>query len=71
MLVDPEEIKCLETIGSLNAEADSIYELYKQPSPALGPGSIWNDIVLSSSRSSDQIELRNSIHKIEKALRNH
>ncbi|KAI4317960.1 hypothetical protein L6164_025780 [Bauhinia variegata] len=67
LLVDPEEIKCLTNIGKLNAEADSIYELYKQPSPIMGPGSIWNDIVLSSSRATDQKELRNSILRIEKS----
>ncbi|XP_028762398.1 uncharacterized protein LOC114720842 isoform X2 [Neltuma alba] len=70
LLVDPEEIKCLESIGNLNADADSIYELYKPPSPALGPGSIWNDIVLSPSRETHQKVLRGSIQKIEKLLTN-
>ncbi|KAI4345755.1 hypothetical protein L6164_012852 [Bauhinia variegata] len=67
LLVDPEEINCLENIGKLNAEADSIYELYKQPSLIMGPGSIWKDIVLSTSRPSGQKELRVSILKIEKS----
>ncbi|KAF7807000.1 P-loop nucleoside triphosphate hydrolase superfamily protein [Senna tora] len=70
LLVDPEEIKCLERIGSLNAEADSIYELYKQPNPVMGPGSLWNDIVLSPSRPTDQKELRNSIQQIENRITN-
>ena len=69
LLVDPEDIKCLKMIGSLNAEADSIYELYKEPSPIMEPGSVWNDIVLSSSRPSDQKELRETIQKIEKSIR--
>ncbi|XP_057733524.1 calmodulin calcium-dependent NAD kinase-like [Arachis stenosperma] len=69
LLVDPEDIKCLKKIASLNAEADSIYELYKDPSPIMKPGSVWRDIVLAPSRSSDQKHLRESIHKIEKTLR--
>ncbi|KAK7268787.1 hypothetical protein RIF29_21496 [Crotalaria pallida] len=70
LLLDPEDIKCLTMIGSLNAEADSIYELYKEPSPIMGPGSVWNDIVLSLSRPCDQKELRESIQRIEKSIRN-
>ncbi|XP_061371210.1 calmodulin calcium-dependent NAD kinase-like [Gastrolobium bilobum] len=69
LLVDTEEIKCLKMIGGLNAEADSIYELYKEPSPIMEPGSVWNDIVLSASRPSDQKELRECIQKIEKSIR--
>lgn len=69
LLVDPEDIKCLKMIGSLNAEADSIYELHMEPSPIMEPGSVWNDFVLSSSRSSVQEELRESILKIEKSIR--
>lgn len=66
LLLDPEQINFLERIANLNADADSIYELYKPPSPALGPGSIWNGIVFSSSREKDQKLLRDSIQKIEK-----
>ncbi|KAK7344025.1 hypothetical protein VNO77_13224 [Canavalia gladiata] len=66
--VDPEDIKCLEMIGSVNAEANSIYELYKEPSP-MGPGSVWSDMVVSPSRSNDQEELKESIRKIEKSIR--
>ncbi|XP_027364602.1 uncharacterized protein LOC113871702 [Abrus precatorius] len=66
LLVDPEDIECLETIGSLNAEADSIFELHKEPSPIMQPGSVWTEIVQSPSRSRDQEELRESIKKIEK-----
>ncbi|KAG5078291.1 hypothetical protein JHK82_056986 [Glycine max] len=69
LLVDREEIKCLETLGSLNAGADSIYELHKEPSPIMEPGSVWNDIVMSPSRPSDQKELKESIQKIEKSIR--
>ncbi|RDX73898.1 hypothetical protein CR513_46418, partial [Mucuna pruriens] len=65
---NPQDMKCLEMINSVNVEADSIYELYKEPRP-MGPGSVWNDIVLSPSRSNDQKELRESIQKIEKSIR--
>ncbi|TKY51881.1 ATP binding kinase [Spatholobus suberectus] len=69
LLVDPEDIKCLKTLCSLNAEADSIYELYKEPSPIMEPGSVWNDIVMLPSRPSDQKELRETIQKIENSIR--
>ncbi|KAK2401976.1 P-loop containing nucleoside triphosphate hydrolase superfamily protein [Trifolium repens] len=68
LLVDPEDIKSLNSVQSLNVEADSIYELHKEPSPEMEPHSIWNDFVLSHSRSSFQKELRESIHKIEKSI---
>ncbi|KAL2325116.1 hypothetical protein Fmac_024174 [Flemingia macrophylla] len=67
---DPEDIQCLEMIGSVNVEADSIYELYKEHNIIMGPSSVWNDFVLSPSRSNDQKELRESIQKIEKSIRN-
>jgi hypothetical protein len=69
LLVDPENIKSLKNVASLNCEADSICELHKEPSPVMEPGSVWNDFVLSSSRSSVQKELRESICKIEKSIR--
>ncbi|XP_058770792.1 calmodulin calcium-dependent NAD kinase-like [Vicia villosa] len=69
LLVDPEDIKSLNNVANLNAEADSICELHMEPSPLMEPGSVWNDFVLSSSRSSVQKELRKSIHKIEKSIR--
>ncbi|KAK2455831.1 P-loop containing nucleoside triphosphate hydrolase superfamily protein [Trifolium repens] len=69
LLVDPDDIKSLKNVASLNCEADSICELHKEPSPVMEPGSVWNDFVLSSSRSSVQKELRESICKIEKSIR--
>lgn len=65
LLVDPEEIKCLRTVGSLNEDASSIYELYKKPSPACESGSVWKDIVLSPSRLTIQQELKYCIKKVE------
>ncbi|XP_024636645.1 calmodulin calcium-dependent NAD kinase isoform X2 [Medicago truncatula] len=69
LLVDPEDIKSLNNVTSLNTEADSIYELHKEPSPVMEPGSVWNDFVLSPSRSSVQKELRESILKIERSIK--
>ncbi|WJX12428.1 hypothetical protein P8452_02932 [Trifolium repens] len=68
LLVDPENIKSLKNVTSLNSEADSICELYKEPSPVMESGSVWNDFVLSPSRPSVQEELRESIRKIEKSI---
>ncbi|KAK7278461.1 hypothetical protein RJT34_23490 [Clitoria ternatea] len=69
LLVDPEDFKCMKTIANLNAEADSIYELYKEPSPIMEPGSVWNDIVLSPSREIDRKKLRECIQKIEASIK--
>lgn len=65
LLVDPDEIGCLEKVGMLNEEANSIYELYKYPNPACEKGSVWKDIVLSPSRLNIQKELKYSIQKVE------
>ncbi|GAU31604.1 hypothetical protein TSUD_30660 [Trifolium subterraneum] len=69
LLVDPDDIKSLKNVASLNCEADSICELHMEPSPVMEPGSVWNDFVLSPSRSSVQKELRESIFKTEKSIR--
>ncbi|ESW16064.1 hypothetical protein PHAVU_007G126000 [Phaseolus vulgaris] len=67
-LLDRKEINLLEMIGRVNTEADSIYELYKEPSLIMGLGSIWKDIIISPSRCNAQKELRESIQKIEKSI---
>ncbi|XWS08857.1 hypothetical protein CRYUN_Cryun40dG0036300 [Craigia yunnanensis] len=67
LLIDPDDIKCLPNVSDLNPGADSVYELYKEPSPVDEPGSVWKDIVLSPSRSSIQLELKASIQRIEKS----
>lgn len=66
LLVDPDEIDCLKRVGALNEEANSIYELYKKPNPALLSGSVWKDIVMSPSRLDIQKELKYSIQKVER-----
>ncbi|KAI6694155.1 hypothetical protein NL676_021865 [Syzygium grande] len=65
LLVDPEEIECLATIGKLNPNADSVDELYPDPSPIHVPGSVWNDVVLSPSRPTILSELRTAVKKVE------
>ncbi|KAK8487848.1 hypothetical protein V6N11_047405 [Hibiscus sabdariffa] len=66
LLVDPDEIDCLKQVGRLNEDAESIYELYKNPNPACEDGSIWKDIVLSPSRLNIQKELKFAIQKVER-----
>lgn len=66
--MDPEVLKLLNTISNVNTEAGSIYELYNEYNYTVRPGSVWNDIVLSPSRSNDKKELRESIQKIEKSI---
>lgn len=65
LLVDPDD-KSLTTVSTLNDKAESVYELYGDPNPIFKPGSLWKDIVLFPSRASIQLELRNSLQKIEK-----
>lgn len=67
LLVDPDEIDCLKRVGRLNDEANSIYELYKNPNPACEAGSVWKDIVLSPSRLNIQQELKYAIQKVERS----
>ncbi|CAL5413475.1 unnamed protein product [Camellia sinensis] len=64
LLIEPNEIKCLNTVSNLNDDADSIYELYAQPD-LHKPGSVWKDIVLVPSRASLQMELKTAIQKVE------
>nr|GEV23595.1 P-loop containing nucleoside triphosphate hydrolases superfamily protein [Tanacetum cinerariifolium] len=65
LLVDPDEIKVLDTIERLNEAADSIYELYKQPNPENDIGEVWKDIVMSPERVFIQKELKYAIQKAE------
>ncbi|GAV83355.1 Zeta_toxin domain-containing protein, partial [Cephalotus follicularis] len=67
LLVDPEEINCLKMVGELNENAETIYDLYKQPNPACETGSVWQDIVLSPSRINIQKELKYCIQNVERS----
>ncbi|KAJ6769072.1 hypothetical protein OIU74_022691 [Salix koriyanagi] len=64
LLIDPEGYRCLTNVCNLKAEAESIYELYTDPSPIFEPGSVWKDIVMDPSRPTAQSELKTSIQKI-------
>ncbi|KAG4126378.1 hypothetical protein ERO13_D10G153200v2 [Gossypium hirsutum] len=50
LLIDPDEIKCLTNVSKLNPAAESIYELYEEPTSLDEPASIWKDIVLNPTR---------------------
>ncbi|XP_011029878.1 PREDICTED: uncharacterized protein LOC105129489 isoform X4 [Populus euphratica] len=67
LLIDPEGYKCLTNVSNLRADAESIYELYPDPSPIFESGSVWKDIVMDPSRPTVQSELRTSILNIEKS----
>ncbi|PWA62173.1 zeta toxin domain, P-loop containing nucleoside triphosphate hydrolase [Artemisia annua] len=69
LLVDPDEISSLKLVESLIEKADSIYELYNNPNPIYGSGSVWHDIVMSPSRVNIQKELKHSIQKIESKIK--
>ncbi|XP_072950872.1 calmodulin calcium-dependent NAD kinase-like [Typha angustifolia] len=65
LLVEPHEIGCLEKVSSLNEEASSIFELYPNGDTTCGLRSIWDDLVMSSSRALIQRELKHAIQDIE------
>ncbi|KAL8162756.1 hypothetical protein V2J09_014245 [Rumex salicifolius] len=69
VLVDPENFKIVNSLSSLNDDAESIYELYKQlPNPIYEPGSVWKDIVLHPSRPDVQLQLKTAIQKLESTI---
>ncbi|KAK1567877.1 hypothetical protein Q3G72_017724 [Acer saccharum] len=65
LLIDPDEIKCLENVSRLKTNAESVYELSSDPNSIFEPGSVWKDIVLSPTRAALQLELKTSIQRIE------
>ncbi|CAN0887201.1 Calmodulin calcium-dependent NAD kinase [Linum grandiflorum] len=65
MLIDQEGFKWLSNVGTLNPSAESVHELYSDPSLIDEPGSVWKDVVFNPSRPSIQAELRMSIKRIE------
>ncbi|GMJ08797.1 NAD kinase-CaM dependent [Hibiscus trionum] len=67
LLIDPEEIKCLRNVSKLNPGAESILELYEDPSVLEEPGSVWKDVALNPSRTAIVSELKASIQRIENA----
>ncbi|KAK3138323.1 hypothetical protein QOZ80_5AG0367350 [Eleusine coracana subsp. coracana] len=69
LLVDPEEIGCLERVRSLNEEANCVHDLYDDEQPASGSSSMWQDLVMSPSRASVQRELKAAIQNNEARFR--
>jgi len=65
LLVEPEEIKCLTRVSSLNAEAESVYDIYNHSTPLSELSSVWKDIIFSPARASLQLELRDCIQRNE------
>ncbi|KAG9131968.1 hypothetical protein Leryth_017175 [Lithospermum erythrorhizon] len=65
LLVDPNGYEFLNVVSSLNEQAESIYELYEDPDLIYQHGSVWNEIVLSPSRTTAQQELKSAIERIE------
>lgn len=63
LLVDQEEIQCLNILSSLNDEAECIFELHTDESPLTQPGSAWKEHVLSLSRPNVQSQLKDAILK--------
>lgn len=65
LLVDPQEIKWLTALSKLNPDAESVYELYPDPSPIYGPGSVWNGVLPSPSKARLLSELKAVVKKVE------
>ncbi|XP_021733739.1 uncharacterized protein LOC110700501 isoform X1 [Chenopodium quinoa] len=68
LLVDVEEINCLNILGSLNDEAESIYELHTDKSPLSHQGSAWKEMILSPLRPNIQKDLKTAILNCELAV---
>lgn len=67
LLVDRDQIKCLETLVEINDEADSIYELYADQKMLTDDDSVWKELVLKPDRIEGQRDLKVVIEKIEKS----
>ncbi|PWA78067.1 P-loop containing nucleoside triphosphate hydrolases superfamily protein [Artemisia annua] len=67
LLVDREQIKCLESLTEINDTADSIYELYADPKMLTDSDSVWNKAVMTPTRNDIQRDLKIVIEKIEKS----
>ena len=65
LLVDVEEIECLNILSDLNEEAESINQLYSDHTPLYNSGSVWKEMVLSPLRPNIQMDLNAAILKSE------
>ncbi|XP_076886910.1 calmodulin calcium-dependent NAD kinase-like [Bidens hawaiensis] len=67
LLVDPDQIKCLDALSEISDEADSIYELYADHKMLIHSDSMWKEHVLKPGRIESQRDLKAVIEKIEKS----
>ncbi|KAI7734399.1 hypothetical protein M8C21_013869, partial [Ambrosia artemisiifolia] len=67
LLVDPDQIKCLEALKEINDKADSIYELYADHKMLTNIDSVWKELVLKPNRINSQRDLKFVIEEIEKS----
>ena len=65
LLVDPEEIGCLQKLSELNEDAHSVFELYPNSDTKCGSYSFWDNAVMCQSRAAMQQHLKAAIQKIE------
>ncbi|XP_059063407.1 calmodulin calcium-dependent NAD kinase-like isoform X2 [Cryptomeria japonica] len=70
LLVDPENIKALTKLASLNEDARSVYELYSSLNDRTELDNVMKDKVLSGERALHQKQLLNKIQSIETYLLN-
>lgn len=68
-MFDPEANACLSTLSKLNPDAESVYELYPNPSQFSEPEAIWKEIAPTPSRVHSQKQLRSEIKKLESSRR--
>jgi hypothetical protein len=61
LLVEPNEIECLDKVGNLNENATSLHGLYPGGATTCGSRSIWDDMIVAPSRSTIQQEIREAI----------
>ncbi|KAI3693111.1 hypothetical protein L6452_32941 [Arctium lappa] len=67
LLIDRDQIKCLEILMEINDQAGSIYELYANPKKLADLDSVWNEVVLKPTRTYLQRDLKDVIERIEKS----
>ncbi|ONK76000.1 uncharacterized protein A4U43_C03F22790 [Asparagus officinalis] len=65
LLVDPDEIECLQKLKALNEDAQSIFDLYPNSDTKCGSYSFWDAAVMCRSRAAIQQDLKMVLGKIE------
>ncbi|CAN6310143.1 unnamed protein product [Urochloa humidicola] len=67
LLVEPQEIDCLDKVSRLNEDATSVHDLYPDGATTCGSRSIWEDMIAEPERAATQRELREAVRAAEKA----